>query len=422
MNSINGNITSREDFFGSTDPYALISKYGSPLYVYNEGVLRERCREMKGLISSPKFRVSYSTKANANLSLLRIIREEGLLADAMSLGEIYVLLRAGFKPEEILFVSNNVGEDELRFAIDQNILVSVDSLSQLETFGRLAPNGRIVVRFNPGVGAGHHRKVITAGRGTKFGVDPKFVPDVKQILARYQLKLVGVNQHIGSLFMEPTPYLEGAQALCNIAKQFDGLEFVDFGGGFGIPYRKLLGQPRLDIRQLGEAFATSIKKFTDEYDGDVEVHIEPGRYVVAECGVLLGTVHSVKENYQDHYVGTDIGFSTLMRPVLYGSHHDIEVHRLESKLSDETNIVSVVGNICETGDVITEARELPSMREGDILCVLDTGAYGFAMASNYNCRLRPAEVLILKDGSDILIRQRDSLDDLTKHCLPFVQR
>jgi diaminopimelate decarboxylase len=405
------------NFFRLSDPHALVERYGSPLYVYNESILRQRCREMKSLLDHPRFHVSYSSKANANLTLLQIVREEGLRADAMSLGEMHILLHAGFEPEEIFFVANNVAEEELRFALDHDILISADSLSLLEAVGRLNPGGSVAIRFNPGVGAGHHQKVITAGAGTKFGIDPVFIPEVKEILQAHRLNLVGINHHIGSLFMEPDPYLAGAAALLEIAKQFDDLEFVDLGGGFGVPYRKLSGEPRLDLERLGNELSQCVRDFELVYGKEISVHIETGRYVSAECGVLLGTVHTMKQNYGERFAGTDIGFNVLMRPVLYDSHHDLEVFRDGDRRAEGRETVTVAGNICETGDILTKARELPPLNEGDLLCVLDAGAYGFAMASNYNGRLRPAEVLIGEDGRDTLIRRRDTLGDLTKNCV-----
>jgi diaminopimelate decarboxylase len=233
--------TEETGFFGKLDPQQLIAKYGSPLYVYNERIFRKKILEMKNLVSYKNFMPNYSIKANSNLHLLRIVREEGIFADAMSPGEIYVLLKAGFEPKSIFYVSNNVSDEEFRYAIDNDITTSVDSLSQLERFGKLNPTGRVAVRFNPGVGAGHHEKVITGGKKTKFGINMDLIPEVKDILKRYELKLVGINQHIGSLFLKIDPYLEAFSSLLGIAANFEGLEFIDLGGGFGIQYMKQEG-------------------------------------------------------------------------------------------------------------------------------------------------------------------------------------
>ncbi|AUS98751.1 diaminopimelate decarboxylase [Clostridium thermosuccinogenes] len=410
-------FTEQTNFFKGISPFEIIKEYGSPLYVYNESILRQRCREMKNFITYPNFSVNYSTKANSNLELLKIVREEGLNADAMSPGEIYVLLAAGFKPEQIFYISNNVSAEEMKYAIEKGIILSADSLSQLELYGKLNPGGKVAVRFNPGVGAGHHEKVVTAGKKTKFGVNMDYISEVKEILKRYDLKLVGINQHIGSLFMEGKPYIEGVKSLLDIAKQFDDLEFVDLGGGFGIPYRKQEGQERLELKEFGSKLDQVLKDWIREYGKDITFKIEPGRYIVAECSVLLGTVHSIKNNYGVTYAGTDIGFNVLARPVMYDSHHDIEVYR-EGKLLKSTESdkpVYVVGNICESGDILAKDRMLPELKEGDILGIMDAGAYGYSMSSNYNNRLRPAEVLIRENGSISLIRRRDTLEDLMRN-------
>ncbi|PIE35328.1 diaminopimelate decarboxylase [candidate division KSB3 bacterium] len=415
MNDVHAHITKEVNFYGKTGPQALLEQYGSPLYVYNEKILRQRCRDMKHLISYPHFEVNYSVKANGNLSLLKTIKEEGLNADAMSPGEIYVELEAGFSPEQILYIGNNVSAEELQYAIDHKVKISVDSVSQLELYGKLNPGGEVAVRFNPDVGAGHHEKVVTGGKKTKFGVQKRYIADVKALLQRYDLRLIGINQHIGSLFMNGEPYLEGIASLLDIAKQFDDLEFIDFGGGFGIPYHKQDGETRLDLRQLGDALDHTLQHWVKEYGKNVTFKIEPGRYIVAECGVLLGTVHAVKRNYDIKYIGTDLGFNVLMRPILYESFHDVEIYRPGDKTSSQQEEVRIVGNICETGDMIAKDRMLPEIFEGDVLGILDAGAYGFAMSSNYNNRLRPAEVMITESGEDVLIRKRDTFEDLLRN-------
>jgi diaminopimelate decarboxylase len=415
MNYIYSRVSFEKKFFGNTDPVQLSEKYGTPLYVYNENILRKRCRDLKGLISYSNFAVNYSLKANSNLELLKIVSSEGLQVDAMSPGEIYLNILAGYKPGEILYISNNVGEEEFRYAINAGVKISVDSVSQMETFGRINPGGRVAFRVNPGFGAGHHEKVTTAGRKTKFGIEMRSIPEVKRIITEYNLKLIGINQHIGSLFMDSEAYLNSAKNILSIARQFDDLEFIDLGGGFGIPYKKQSDQPRLDLKELGEELSEIIQSWVKDYGKNVEIIIEPGRYIVAESGILLGKVHAVKTNYNIKYIGTDLGFNVLVRPVMYDSHHDIEIYREDSTASLNEELVTIVGNICETGDIIAKDRSLPEIHEKDILGVLDSGAYGYSMSSNYNCRLRPAEVLITADGNPRLIRRRDTLDDLIRN-------
>ncbi len=407
--------TREQAFFGNESPQSLVEKYGSPLYVYSENILRGRCRELMRLIDYPDFGVNYSAKANTNLSILRIIREEGLSVDAMSPGEIFLERRAGFKPGDILFICNNVSDEEIRYAVDSGILVSVDSISQLERHGRLNRGGRVAVRINPGIGAGHHEKVVTAGAGTKFGVDPRFAGELHASLARHDLRLAGLNQHIGSLFMSGDEYLEAAKFLLSFAEDFPGIDFVDFGGGFGIPYHKEDGEKRLDLSLFGARLREVVEEWTRKTGRRIKIKIEPGRYTVAECGVLLGRVHAMKTSGGRTYAGTDIGFNVLIRRAMYDAHHDMEVYAAEPRAQKAKVPVTIVGNICETGDIIAKDRMLPPLLEGDILGVLDAGAYGMVMSSNYNCRLRPAEVLITAGGEDVLIRSRDTLEDLAGH-------
>lgn len=402
-------------FYGKTNPIKLIEKYGSPLYVYNETILRKRCRELKKIVSYKNLKVNYSAKANTNLTILQIIHDEGLLIDAMSPGEMFIELKAGFKPEEILFICNNVSDEEMLFAINAGILISVDSLSQLEKYGRLNKAGKVAVRINPGVGAGHHEKVITGGKNTKFGVDPNFINDLKSLITLYELKLVGLNQHIGSLFMNADTYIEAATFLLSFAENFPEIEFVDFGGGFGIPYHKETGELPLDLNILGDRLQEVIDSWVKRNKRQIVIKIEPGRFTVAECGILLGQVHSIKENGMKKYIGTDIEFNVFIRPALYDAYQDIEIYGTTKRELSKTEPVTIVGNICETGDIIANDRNLPMIKEGDILGILDAGAYGMVMSSNYNCRLRPAEILITSSGEDVLIRKREDIKDLILH-------
>ena len=407
--------TRQVNFFGNTDPEALVKKYGTPLFVYNEDILRKQMRRVAGLLPNHRFTSNFSIKTNSNMTILKIALEEGLNCDAMSPGEIFVLKKAGFPSERIFYVSNNVSEEEMQYAIDEGVVISVDSLSQLEMFGRLNRGGKLSVRINPGVGAGHHDKVVTAGKKTKFGVAAQDIPKIHEIAHKYDLHIVGLNQHIGSLFMDYKPFLEACHNFLHYAEDFDELEFLDFGGGFGTPYHKLNDEPEFDI----ETFKAELDKLLTEWKAttgrDVLFKTEPGRYVVAESCVLLGGVHSVKENYGHKYVGTDIGMNVLIRPELYDSWHDVEIYRDGKPVTDgPREVYSVVGNICESGDIVAKDRELPVTKEKDIVCVLDAGAYGFSMSSNYNNRLRPAEVLITSSGDDVLIRRRETLEDLLR--------
>ncbi len=409
--------TDRINFFQDSNPRELLAQYGSPLYVYNERILRERCREMKNLSLHDGFEVSYSVKANSNPHLLKIIRSEGLQADAMSPGELYMDLMAGYEPGQILYISNNNAPDEMRNALDKGCLISVDSISQLEMLGQIRKGERVICRINPGIGEGHHAKVVTGGANSKFGINPSMLPEVIDVLKKYELTMVGLNQHIGSLFMTPDNYIAAAQFLLDLvdhlpAALYHKLGLIDFGGGFGIPYHKYEKEDRLNLEQLGNALHEMISDWSARAHFEGNFVIEPGRYIVAECGVLLGQVTATKDNGHTRFVGTDIGFNVLMRPMLYDSWHDIEIYS-EGERAEKIH-QTIVGNICESGDIIARRRLLPPLVTGDVIGILDAGAYGYSMASNYNERLLPAEVLVPEAGEPRLIRRRQTLEELSR--------
>lgn len=413
--SVRSEYTDSINFYGKETPHSLIEKFGSPLYVYNENILRERCKDLVGLCKTEGLYINYSAKANANPHLLKIVKEEGCLVDAMSPGELYLDMKVGYKPQEILYVCNNVSTDEMKNALEKGVLISVDSLLQVEQLCQLNPGGKIMVRFNPGIGAGHSSKVVTGGKETKFGVDPEKLPELLQILEKYNVKLAGINHHIGSLFMEGESYIAAAEILLDLAltlPHFDDLEIIDFGGGFGIPYHKYEKQERFDLEAFSFLLNKTLSSWAKEYHYNGKFYLEPGRYIAAECGLILGTVYNTKTNGTKPYVGTDLGFNTLARPMLYDSFHDVEIYRKDFHGKVEEKEQTIVGNICESGDIIAKNRVLPVIQENDIIAMLDAGAYGFSMSSNYTQRLKPAEVLIQKDGSAKLIRRRDTFEDI----------
>ena len=419
MNKIYTKVTDQMNFWEGQDPVTLAKKYGTPLYVTNERILRQRCRDLKNLVTYPNFVVDYSAKANCGLAFLQVVRSEGLEVDAMSPGEIYMEKQAGFTSDQIFYICNNVSAEEMEYAVKEGVVISVDSLSQLEQFGQIAPGHEVAVRFNPGVGAGHHEKVVTAGKKTKFGIEPKYIPQVKELLEKYNLKLIGINQHIGSLFMTGEAFVASIAALFEIARQFPGLRFIDMGGGFGIPYKKEFDEAPLDLKELGKAIDEALYKFAEEYGTQVTFRIEPGRYISAESNVILSEVYSVKHNHEKKFVGCDCGFNVLQRPIMYDSYHGVEVYRESEEPSKKTETVTIVGNICESGDILAKDRELPEIKKGDVLGILDAGAYGFTMASNYNNRLRPAEIMIRENGQVVLTREREVLEDLMRHVIPL---
>lgn len=281
-------FSEQTDFYKGHKPSELLKVYGSPLYVYNEDILRQRARQIKSFVDMPNFEVSYSIKANSNLNILKILKEEGLHVDAMSDGEIFILEQAGFTSDHIFYVCNNVSAKEMKYAVDRNIMVSIDSLSQLVLYGKNFTGSKVAVRLNPGIGAGHHQKVVTGGKTTKFGINLDKINNVLDIAKQYDLKIVGINQHIGSLFMSSTEYIRGAKELLETALIFKDLEFIDFGGGFGIPYKKQEGQQPLELMKFGKELSQILTKWQTQYRKNILFRCEPGRFVVAESAILLG--------------------------------------------------------------------------------------------------------------------------------------
>ena len=405
------------DFLRGNKVENLVKEFGTPLYVYSEDIIREHMRNVAGIVKNHPYTANYSVKANTNMSILKIALDEGLNADAMSEGEMRVLLETGFPSDRIFFVPNNVDIEEIAFAVEHDIIVSLDSLSQLELFGKNFAGHKCAVRINPGVGAGHHEKVVTAGKKTKFGIAEEDIDEIFIIADKYNLTIAGINQHVGSLFMDPQPFLDAVDNFLRVAKKFKNLQFIDFGGGYGIPYHKLDGEKSFDMDSFSERFNEKVDRFVEEYGSCPLFKSEPGRYCVAQGGIILGRVYAVKQNSGYKYAGTDIGMNVLIRPAMYDSWHDMELLRDSEIITcedDDCEMITVTGNICESGDIIGKNRMMPPMAEGDLIAVLDAGAYGYSMSSNYNTRRRPAEIMIMSDGSVKLIRKRETYDDLIR--------
>ena len=369
----------KRDFFKGNDIEKIVKEFGTPLYVYNEDILRKRMSEVAGIITKYPYKANYSMKANSNIEILKIAREENVNCDAMSEGEIRLLLKAGFTPDQIFFVPNNIDANEMQYAIDNGIMISLDSIDQINLYGTLNPGSKCALRINPGVGAGHHEKVVTAGKNTKFAIAEEDIDEAKRVADSYDLKICGINQHVGSLYMTPDPFLNAIDQFLRIARKFKNLEFIDFGGGFGIPYHKLEDEEPFDIFRLSIEWTKRLDEFVRSYGSTPLFKSEPGRYCVAEGGVLLGRVNAVKFNGDHKYVGTDVGMNVIMRPVLYDSWHDIEIISDGKVVKGMKEEATITGNICESGDVLCKDRPMPMIKDNDLICVLDAGAYGYSM-------------------------------------------
>jgi diaminopimelate decarboxylase len=402
-------------FFDGFSVKALAEKYDTPLYVLSENRIRDSYNRLhSALLNDYKYvRIYYAAKANTNLTVLRILQSEGAYLDTVSPGEVFMGLSSGYTPDHLLFTGTSVRNDELKMLADANITVNVDSISELERLLKFTVPQVISVRVNPEVGAGHHSHCITAGPGSKFGLWEEETIQAYAIAQRARVERFGMHMHIGSGILELEPYVLAVEKLLSIAKRVHeevgiDFEFIDIGGGFGVPYKP--EDKELDLTAFASKVVALFKSKVKEYGlGKPFLCVEPGRYLVCDASILLTAVNTVKVTPSRKFVGVDAGFNTLMRPTMYGSYHQILVANKLNAADKET--YDVVGPICESGDALAKDRALPLVEEGDLLAVLNAGAYGFSMSSQYNSRPRAAEVMI-RQGKDVLVRKREELNDL----------
>ena len=395
----------------------LAKKYDTPLYVISEKRIRENYNRLhKALISKyNKVRIHYAAKANSNLSVLKILENAGAYLDVVSPGEVSMALTSGYTPDRILFTGTSVRTDELEFLVNSSVTINVDSLSQLDRLLKLSVPKILSIRINPEVGAGLHSHVITAGQQSKFGLWEADAMKAYKTAKKAGVERFGIQMHVGSGILDPKPFVQALEKLLNIAKKVHEklgitFEFVDMGGGLGVPYTP--DEKEMDLEVFSEKMLSLFKSRTEKDGlGKPFFCVEPGRYLVADASILLTAVNTVKTTPFKKFIGVDAGFNTLVRPTMYGSYHHIVV---ANKLNaPEEAAYDVVGPICESGDALAKDRRLPIIHEGDLLAVLNSGAYGFAMSSQYNARPRAAEVLV-KNGKVTLVREREQLDDLVK--------
>jgi diaminopimelate decarboxylase len=374
-----------------------VTRFGTPLYVYEGAVISRRCRGLLNAIPSASFH--YAAKANSNPAILGLIRKEGLGIEAVSPGELRAARAAGFTKSEISFTCSNLTFAELRYAAKNAGIVHLDSLRQIELWGKAKLGRRISVRLNLNIGAGHHAHVITGGPESKFGISLSDVPRAKALAKKYGLTITALHQHIGSNVLDAHILLRAAEALFVAARNFPDVTHLDFGGGFGVAYRS--NERPLDIARFGRGFGALARAFEKETGRSMTYSFEPGRYIVAESGTLLAEVVDIKKTSRRTFVGVNASaLNHLLRGILYGAHHEIENI---SRPNGRRLQVNVAGNICESSDMFARNRALASPEIGDILAMRNTGAYVMSMASLYNLRAPPREVLVsrgtLKDIS-----------------------
>ncbi len=400
-------------YIGSASTDDLANRYGTPVYVYDAAIIRRQIERVRRAFASLPFRPFYAMKANGSLAILDVIRRGRFGCDCVSPGEIYIARQAGFTPEEIWFTCSNVSDDDLLAIGDPRIVINVNSLSEVDRILRLDLPNPIALRVNPDVGAGHHVDVVTAGGGVKFGIDLAEIRDARMVVEDSGRKVVGLHAHIGSGIDAVAPLIESARRLLELSGDFPNLRWLNFGGGISVPYRP--GDPEFPIDDYGAQLTRIADRLLRARD--LTAILEPGRYVVAQSGILLARVTAKRISGGLWWVGCDTGFNHLVRPSKYGAYHHIVN---ASRNSDSNEEFVVAGNLCESGDVFTRdaqgnaiPRKLGYTEVGDLLAFCDAGAYGFSMASHYNARLLPPEVLV--DGESVqLIRERQSLEDLLR--------
>ena len=402
------NKKTNQYMIGSHKVLDIAKQFGTPVYVYDFTVIEERIRELKekiGVYKNTEF--LYAIKANYNPHLVKEIINLGFGIDAVSLEEVKIGLACGAKKENIMFTGNNMTDEEMNEVHNLGVLLNIGSLSRLEKFGAKYPGANVCLRFNPNIGAASHESNITGGPNSKFGISFKDVLKTIAIAKKYDLNIIGIHQHIGSGWLRTYEPILALDVILQIAKQIPNLEFIDVGGGFGVPYQE--DEKRLDIKKLGQEINKKFTKFCSKYGSDLKLRFEPGRYVVAESGRLLTTVNTIKESISSKkIVGTDTGMNHLVRVAMYGSYHPIQNISHPDGIKKEYDIT---GNICECADFFARDRKLPEIIEGDVLSIDIAGAYGFCMASNYQFRPLPAEILV-KDDKIKVIKKRQTFEDI----------
>jgi len=397
----------------ANDLLHLAEQFGSPLYVYDaEKIQSQYNRLTKAFSKVPNLRINYAMKALSNVAILQLLRDMGSGLDTVSIQEVLLGLHAGYAPEKIFYTPNGVSLEEIEEVHALGVQINIDNLSILEQFGAKHPHVPVCIRINPHVMAGGNANISVGHIDSKFGISVHQLPHLVRIVENTNMNIVGIHMHTGSDILDIEVFLYAAEILFDAAKNFKNLEFLDFGSGFKVPYKK--DDIETNIEELGKKLSKRFNAFCTEYGKDLTLIFEPGKFLVSEAGFFLAKVNVVKQTTSTVFAGIDTGFNHLIRPMLYGSQHYIENI---SHPKGKERFYSVVGYICET-DTFATNRRITEIKEGDILCFRNAGAYCFSMASNYNSRYKPAEVLWIK-GEGHLIRTQETFEDLLRNQIPL---
>ncbi len=385
------------------------NEFGTPVYVYHAEKIAQQYNKLKDAFKGHPTKFFYACKALTNINILKYLKSLGASIDCVSIYEVKLAIKAGFDVKDILFTPNCVDFNEIVEGQQLGVNINIDNISILEQFGNKFGNSYpVCIRINPHIEAGGNYKISTGHIDSKFGISVHQMRHIERIVKTTKLHVRGLHMHTGSEIKDVDVFLRGLEVMFEIARHFNELEFLDLGSGFKVPYKE--GDPETDVVSLGERLTAAVKEFEAEYNRTLEVWFEPGKYLVSESGHFIVKANVIKQTPATVFVGVNSGFNHLIRPMFYDAYHRIE------NISNPTGaerIYTVVGNICET-DTFAWDRVLNEVREGDYLVFYNAGAYGFEMSSNFNSRLKPAEVMV-KDGKAFLIRERDEFEDLLRN-------
>jgi len=387
----------------------IANEFGTPVYVYHAEKIAEQYNKLLQAFKSFDSKIFYACKSLSNINILKYICSLGASLDCVSINEVKLGLLAGFTKEQILYTPNCVDFNEILEAKELGVNINIDNISILEQFGNKFGNTYpVCIRLNPHIMAGGNFKISTGHVDSKFGISIHQLRHIERIVKTTNLHVAGIHMHTGSEIKDINVFLMGLEVMFSMAEHFPNLKYIDLGSGFKVPYQP--GETETDVNLLGQKVAEAFSKFEAETGKKIQVWFEPGKYLVSQCGFLVVKANVIKQTPATVFVGVNSGFNHLIRPMMYEAYHHIENI---SNQHGTARIYTVVGNICET-DTFAWDRTLPEVREGDYLVFYNAGAYGFEMSSNFNSRLKPAEVLV-QNGKPILIRKADVFDDLLRN-------
>ena len=387
----------------------LANKYGGPLYVYDTNIIASQYKRITDAFEKvEKLQLNYAVKALSNVNILRFFKNIGAGLDTVSIQEVSLALSVGVAPEKIIYTPNGVSLEEIENVAKKGVQINIDNLSILELFGQKHPEIPVCIRINPHIMAGGNSKISVGHIDSKFGISVHQVPHIKRVVENTGMHINGIHMHTGSDILDIDTFLRATEILFDVAKKFKTIDFIDFGSGFKVPYKE--GDISTDIEQLGLQLTERFNEFCKDFGKKITLMFEPGKFLVSKAGYFLAKVNVVKQTTSTVFASIDSGFNHLIRPMMYDSYHHITNI---SNPNGRDRYYSVVGYICET-DTFGSNRRISEISEGDILCFENAGAYCFSMASNYNSRYRPAEVMIY-NNDDYLIRERETFEDLIKN-------